>query len=338
MNKRDELTERDQELLEEIEEILANEGGERREADSLYGFCAHLASTMPRADDDFRQSLESRLVARLQQQVPMGEARPPWFQRLALAVGRIRQALRLKGGMTVKKGFAWAALAALVIAVSTVAFVPSVRAQVGKAIVRWFRIELPGGEVGFGLSETGETLEFTPLQPTYLPAGFRYSAMVSSGKEPFKLAFYSDEQFVAITQSKAPADKPLPAGKEVLVKAQKGVLVTGLKGTFKGGFRFRFHKEKEFIERKDPTKPIRIRGERVSIPYDDGKRLTWYVGDVRIEMLSNLSEEEMLKIAESMVPAEAGEGEAPFGPLLDLPSGGEGKPFIIQEGPIEYSP
>jgi len=50
------------------------------------------------------------------------------------------------------------------------------------------------------------------LQPTYLPAGFRYSAMVSSGQEPFKLVFYSDDQFVAITQSKAPADRPLPAG------------------------------------------------------------------------------------------------------------------------------
>jgi len=78
------------------------------------------------------------------------------------------------------------------------------------------------------------------------------------------------------------------------------VLVTGLKGTFEDGFRFHFHKEKVFSERKDPTKPIRIRGERVSIPYDDGKRLTWCVGDVKVERLSNLSVDEMLKIAESM--------------------------------------
>ena len=179
----------------------------------------------------------------------------------------------------------------------------------------------------------------TPLYPTYLPAGFRYSSVrVSSGEEPFKLAFHSDEQFVAITQSKAPADRPLPAGKEVTVNGQRGVLVTGLKGTFEGGFRFRFHKEKEFIERKDPTKPIRIRGEHVSISYDDGKRLVWYAGDVKVEMLSNLPEEEMLKIAESMVLAEAGEGESPFEPFLDLPSVSEGEPFIIQEGAIEYSP
>jgi len=281
----------------------------------------------------------SRLQARL-----AGEARPSppwlptWLQRLAPGVGRITQIFT--EGITMKRGFALAALAALVIAVSTVAFVPAVRAQVGEAIVRWFRIELPGGEVGFGVSEIGETLEFMSLQPTYLPAGFRYSSvMVSGGPKPFKLEFHSDEQFVAITQSKAPADKPLPAGKEVTVNGQRGVLVTGLKGTFEGGFRFRMPKE-VIVRPKGtpPTEPIRIRGERVSIPYDDGKRLIWYAGDVKVEMLSNLSVEEMLKIAESMVPVEAGEGEAPFGPPLDLPSVSEGEPFIIQQGPIEYSP
>jgi|GEM_PF-2795043 len=60
-----------------------------------------------------------------------GEARSPsWFQRLASGVGRIRQIFQVRGGLTMKKGFALAAIAVLIIAVSTVAFVPSVRAQV----------------------------------------------------------------------------------------------------------------------------------------------------------------------------------------------------------------
>lgn len=238
-----------------------------------------------------------------------------------------------------KKRVAFAAIVALVITTGIVAFVPSVRTQAGELVAKWFRIELPGGEAGFSVSETGESLEFTPLYPTYLPAGFRYSSvMVSGGPEPFKLEFHSDEQFVAVTQTKAPAGKPLPAGKEVMVDGQKGVLVTGLKGAFKGGFRFRMFEEAITRQKgRPPTEPIRIHGERVSIPYDDGKRLVWYAGDVKVEMLSNLPEEEMLKVAESMMPAEAGEGEPPFGPL-DLPSGGEGEPFIIQEGPIEHSP
>ncbi len=147
MNERTELTERERQLLEEIEEIVANGGGERREVDSLYGFCAHLASTVPQAGDAFRQRLEARLVARVQQQQEVrtlgtmsqdkGEARSPsWFQRLAPGVGRIRQIFQVRGGLTMKKGFALAALAALVIAISAVAFVPSVRAQVGEVIRR----------------------------------------------------------------------------------------------------------------------------------------------------------------------------------------------------------
>ena len=136
MSKRNKLTERDRRLLEEVEEIVANGGGERCEADSLYGFCAHLASTVPQADDAFRQHLEARLVARMQrQEAQVVEARAPlWLQRLASNVSRFNQIF--EGGLTMKKGFALAAIVALVIAVSTVLFVPSVRAQVGEVIRR----------------------------------------------------------------------------------------------------------------------------------------------------------------------------------------------------------
>ena len=92
-----------------------------------------------------------------------------------------------------------------------------------------------------------------------------------------------------------------------------------------------------------PEAPARLR--LPTYTYDDGKRLVWYVGDVKVEMLSNLPVKEMLKIAESMVLAEAGEGEAPFQPLPDLPSGGEekvieteGGRIIMQEKPIESKP
>jgi len=129
MNGQNELTERDRRLLEQVEEIVANGGDERREADSLYGFCAYLASTVPQADDTFRQQLEARLVAKLQkQEVRTGEARTPsWLQRLALNVSWFNKIF--EGGSTTK-GFALAAIAALVIGISTVGFVPSVRAQV----------------------------------------------------------------------------------------------------------------------------------------------------------------------------------------------------------------
>ncbi|MFP3895394.1 MAG: DUF4179 domain-containing protein [Anaerolineales bacterium] len=63
MNKRYELMEREQELLEEIEESIAKGGDDRHGGDSLYGFCARLVRTVPQADDGFRKRLGNRLVA-----------------------------------------------------------------------------------------------------------------------------------------------------------------------------------------------------------------------------------------------------------------------------------
>lgn len=67
MNDRHELTREDQKLLEKVDQILHGDNDEEREMESLYGFCAHLASTVPQADPSFRQQLEARLVAIVQQ-------------------------------------------------------------------------------------------------------------------------------------------------------------------------------------------------------------------------------------------------------------------------------
>lgn len=269
----------------------------------------------------------SRLQARL-----AGEARPSpswlptWLQRLAPGVGRINRIF--EGGVTMKKGFALTAIAALVIALSMMAFVPSVRAQVGEILSAWFRIEIPGYVVMSGPAE------FRPLRPTYLPAGLRssgFSSKVSGESESIELTYHSADQFVAITQTKAPADRTLPAGQKMTLNGQPAVLVTGLEGIFEYGFRIPEGAQVETLG-TPPAEPY-----HGTIAYTDGKRLTWYVGDVKVEMLSNLSVEEMLKIGESLVPAEAREGEPPFQPPFDQPSSGEGAPFII-EGPIESNP
>ena len=277
----------------------------------------------------------SRLQARL-----VREARPSpswlfaWLQRLAPDVDRINQIF--EGGLTMKKGFALAALAALVIGISTVAFVPSVRAQVGEILNTWFHFKSPGGEYGVALSGPAE---FTPLHPTYLPAGLQSGgggisvSETGGGSESVELTYHNDEQFVTIIQSKAPADKALPAGQEMTVNGQPATLVTGLEGTFEYGFHI---PEGAHVETFG-TPPAERAPYHGTIAYTDGKRLTWYAGDVEVEMLSNLPEVEMLKIAESLVPAETGEGEAPFQPPLNLPVVRE-EGIIIQEGPTESNP
>jgi len=282
----------------------------------------------------------SRLQARL-----AGEARPSlswlpaWLQRLAPGVGRINQIF--ERGVTMKKGFALTAIAALVLALSVMAFVPSVRAQVGGILNTWFHFESPDGEYEMTLVSS-IPMEFAPLHPTYLPAGLQSAGVGVGGEfgvdEPkIELTYRSADQFVVITQTKAPADRTLPAGEETTVNGQPAVLVTGLEGTFGDDFGI-----------PEGSQPEDSQGETFDTPpadcpchtiaYTDGKRLTWYVGDVKVEMLSNLSVEEMLKIGASLVPAEAGEGDLPFQLPPDLPSGSEGEPVGGSSGSIESKP
>ena len=285
----------------------------------------------------------SRLQARLARACPERSRReacpssswlPAWLQRLAPGVGRINQIF--EGGLTMKKGFALAAVAALVIALGTVTFVPSVRAQVGEILNTWFHFKSPGGEYEVALSGPAE---FTPLHPTYLPAGLQSGgggisvSETGGGSESVELTYHNDEQFVTIIQSKVPADEMLPTGREVTVNGQPAVLVTGLEGAFEYGFRIPEDAQVETFG-TPPAEPAPYHG---TIAYTDGKRLTWYVGDVKVEMLSNLPDAEMLKVAESMMPAEAGESEAPFQPPLNLPVVRE-EGIIIQEGPTESNP
>ena len=255
---------------------------------------------------------------------------PGWLQRLALGVGSISQNFQFRGSVTMKKGLTLAAIAALVIVVSTIAFVPSVRTEVGEILNAWFGFEISGERGGVALAE------FTPLRPAYVPNELQSSVAVTnsseSGSRFIELTYHNDEQFVAITQSMAPGDKSPPTGQKTTVKGQLATLVTGLEGTFEYGLRIPKDAQVETFGTQ-PTECIPYHGP---IGYENGKQLTWYAGDVKVEMLSNLSEEKMLKIAESLVPAEA--GEPPFQMPLNLQSGGEGRVVIIQKSPAGPNP
>ncbi len=250
----------------------------------------------------------SRLQARL-----AGEARPSpsWLpirlQRLAPGIGRINRAF--EGDITMKKKFALATIAVLVIALSVMAFVPSVHAQVSELFVAWFHFNVPGDD---GEIAIPGPVEFTPLFATYLPDEFQSPGFISGGgsAQVFELTYIGYKHFVTLTQSKVTADKALPAGQNVTVKGQPAVLVTGLEGTIE-----MLPQDPENAPMvTTPPAPAEPLGTPPAEPvvkpmttYTDGKRLTWYVGDIRVEMLSNLSEAEMLKVAESLAPMKAGD-------------------------------
>lgn len=227
----------------------------------------------------------SRLQARLAE-----EARPPlpW-----LPINSIL------GGIAMKKGIALVAIAGLLIALSVMTFVPSVRAQVGQ-LLRWFRFESPapgGGEVSIPGS-----VEFTPLRPAYLPAGFQAMA-VGLNPEAASLNYWNSttNQILIIDQRRSSSDddRSLPPGISLTVNGQPAVLITNVEGSVT----FTFLSPTPAISITPPADLDQaVPAETVSYP--DGRQLVWYVGDIRLEMLSNLPVEEMLRIAESMIPAE----------------------------------
>lgn len=206
-----------------------------------------------------------------------------------------------------KRGFAFATIVALVIAASVMAFVPSVRAQV----MGWFRArwEFPG----LGIEIVGTQPGYTVLVPSYLPdtlgSGNQTVGMASIGDDAMSVLYRAlDGQWMQVTQGPAPADKALPAGQEVTIGGQKGVLITGLSGTLELGPAL-----PKNVQEAPPTE---------SFAYQNARRLVWYVGNTRVEILSSLPVEEMLKVAESFRPAETGEGKPP---MPELPPGRGGR-------------
>lgn len=61
------LDQHDRELLKEIEAILDEGASKRQEDDSLYGMCAHLASTVPQVSSDFQHQLWKKLLVQHQE-------------------------------------------------------------------------------------------------------------------------------------------------------------------------------------------------------------------------------------------------------------------------------
>jgi hypothetical protein len=89
-----------------------------------------------------------------------------------------------------------------------------------------------------------------------------------------------DERFIRLIEGKGEAVPGLPEGREVTIDGQPAVLTDELS-------------DRHQVQ-SDPPTPA---GARL---------LAWYIGEIKIELVSNLAESEMIAVAESMVPMEEG--------------------------------
>ncbi len=143
MNEQGEANERDRRLLEEIEQIALLGNVERQQEDSLYGFCAHLASTVPQARQAYQQHLDTRLVEKWRQvystRLEENSKRmyghfQAWSRHHSEYRPGFIPAVKTYQRSTQRTALAWTGLAVLLIAISSLFFVPPVRALASQFI------------------------------------------------------------------------------------------------------------------------------------------------------------------------------------------------------------
>ncbi|MFN2132455.1 MAG: anti-sigma factor family protein [Anaerolineae bacterium] len=195
-------------------------------------------------------------------------------------------------GGSLMRRFALVCLLTLALLGGVVIAVPPVRAQVQEMIDAWFHFQLPGGRSGVGIGFGGARHAFRPYLPAWLPEGLDLGltgGTTAPGAEYVEFEFHpmpprkGDDRFIRLIEGKGEAVPGLPEGRAVTVKGQRAVFTSELS-------------ERHEIQVDPPT--------------PDGARvLAWYVGEIKMELVSNLPEEEMVAVAESLVPMEEGKGE-----------------------------
>ena len=185
--------------------------------------------------------------------------------------------------------FALTTLVVLALLLGTVTVVPSVRAQVREMIDTWFHFRFPGERSSIGLGWGGDARAFRPYVPSWLPEGLDVGlngGTSEPGAEYVEFEFHpmprrkGDERFIRLIEGKGEAVPGLPEGREFTIHGQPAVFTDELN-------------DRHQVQ-VDPPTPA---GARL---------LAWYIGEIKIELVSNLSEAEMIAVAESMVPMEEG--------------------------------
>lgn len=227
-------------------------------------------------------------------------------QRMQNAPWRVVQTKR---NIPMKTKFAFSALAMLLVVVATVAFVPTVRAQVAEWFGFTFRDPNNSGIVASG-GVSGESMKYQLMQPTYLPAEFSGGAGFIAVGDISEMLYQAGEKFLVITQQVTKNGEILPQGESATVNGQPAVLNTGLSGRYEQSLP-RELEASGVVTAGEETQSGTVNGINPSIAptpaafdYTDASRLTFFIGTTKVEILTNLEGQELTKIAGSLIPAQ----------------------------------
>src|SRR5215207_16222 len=232
------------------------------------------------------------------------------------------KAVQTRGKISMKTKFALSTLAILLVFAATLIFVPPVRAQVSE----WFSVVFhdPNNRGSFGVSGS-EPMAYQVMQPGYLPLILSEGTTHAWFGKTSEVVYKVDDKFLIITQTAAVDGESLPEGEAAMVNGHPAILNKGLSGTYR--------EEPEGIltpiaasgtDQEAPEGATHGGGivtdqgngtpqsitvgqgpadDFITFDYTDVAKLTFMIGNTKIEMLSNMDVDELIKIAESLVPA-----------------------------------
>jgi len=261
---------------------------------------AHLSECAAcRRDLDALSALEDRVRRSLHGQAAQAVPSPEAWPRLQAALaGKNRSVVQsiqsLFTGGTLMRKLVLSSLLALALVFGVVIAVPSVRAQVREMIDMWYHFRFPERQSSVGVGWGGDSEAFPPYMPTYLPNGLDIALSGGStapGAEYWEFEFHptprrkGDDRFIRLIEGVGENVPGLPEGREVMVGDQPAVWTSDL--------------EPRHEVTSDPPTPA------------SAQVLSWYIGEVKIELVSNLPESEMIAVAESFVLMQEGRGDLP---------------------------
>jgi hypothetical protein len=238
-----------------------------------------------------------------------------FYTRMQTAPWRVVQTKR---NAPMKTKFAFSALATLLIMIATIAFVPPVRAQVAG----WFTVAFRGPDnpnMVISVNGEGQPMKYQVMQTSYLPEALRNGVETHTLGDVSEMFYQTDGKFLVITQQAVANGETLPEGDAVTVNGQPAVLNKGLSGSYKqsvppgaqisspvggvassggGGIGDQTGNHPSITTNQNTAV------EPINLEYKDAAKLTFFIGNTKIEMLSNLDVEELLKIAEALTPAQ----------------------------------
>lgn len=290
--------------------------------------------------------LQSRLSQSFQQQAAGGAPLPDAWTRLQVQLNQntsVPKWVRWLGGWNMKqRRYVFAGIAAvLMIGFSLILVSTPAWAAMTQWFTSLFRTPLPNAD--------GEMIlfsEFAPLYPTYIPESFYYSGSLTGGESGSmytELRYNDNNYFVILYEIQLQGDETLPDGQPTTIRGNPAVLQTGLAGTAQliGG-------EQEGRPPgsggggggggggPDTASPLFPE----SIDYTDGRQLTWFADGLYIELLTNLPEAELVKIAGSLVLAEEvpPEEAPPVVPPDVPPAEDQQVPPVEPDPALDYTP